>query len=584
MFKRILASKKLTIVQRLRVSFLISIAIPIAVTTLAFSLYIKSSNNFNYQTVSKLLTNSSVNLSGKTASVEMIADSVLGDSSIQNELSILKDQINPSETDGYSILKNRLDSYLHNDPTGDIDSIRLITNQYDVTQSSLYSTDLPESIRTDLLKRADQADGRIIWVTDFSPEKGIFLVRKIRRISHLKLDTLGYLIISISPTKLLDSTIDKSNFPQAFFAILNHDKTIVKSESFPSSLDEINLDSNDPFQIKKINRQRYFIAHTPIQALNWTFCCAIDYNVLYQNILLFRNVALGSMGFSILSAFLLLKLTTAPISASFISLIKKINAFGHGNDLTVPDLASHKNQYDDEIGLINKNFDKMTLRIQTLVKEKYEMELRAKDAQLKILENQINPHFLFNTLESIHWRSESLGDDIISNITASLGDLLRISLSSDNIHSSIAQELQLVSNYIRIQQYRYDDLTFQVNVPDEYMNVYIPKFTLQPLVENAIRYSLDDDSDQCHIAINITRQSENLEVLLQNSGSQFPDHLIPNLENGLQKSHGFGIGILNVKKHLELEYGDDFQIQTFNQDQLACVLIVIPMERKTEQC
>ncbi len=150
MFKRILASKKLTIVQRLRVSFLISIAIPIAVTTLAFFLYIKSSNNFNYQTVSKLLTNSSVNLSGKTASVEMIADSVLGDSSIQNELSILKDQLNPSETDGYSILKNRLDSYLHNDPTGDIDSIRLITNQYDVTQSSLYSTDLPESIRTDL--------------------------------------------------------------------------------------------------------------------------------------------------------------------------------------------------------------------------------------------------------------------------------------------------------------------------------------------------------------------------------------------------------------------------------------------------
>ena len=65
MFKRILASKKLTIVQRLRVSFLISIAIPIAVTTLAFFLYIKSSNNFNYQTVSKLLTNSSVNLSGK---------------------------------------------------------------------------------------------------------------------------------------------------------------------------------------------------------------------------------------------------------------------------------------------------------------------------------------------------------------------------------------------------------------------------------------------------------------------------------------------------------------------------------------
>ena len=123
---------------------------------------------------------------------------------------------------------------------------------------------------------------------------------------------------------------------------------------------------------------------------------------------------------------------------------------------------------------------------------------------------QINPHFLYNTLQSINWRAKMLKDGEISSMTEALGKLLRITLSSRNKDSNLGQELDLVGYYMTIQQIRYEDaLSFEVNVPEELRQVYLPKFTLQPLAENAIR-SFTGTVDSKNSAPKITSDVESL--------------------------------------------------------------------------
>ena len=196
---------------------------------------------------------------------------------------------------------------------------------------------------------------------------------------------------------------------------------------------------------------------------------------------------------------------------------------------------------------------------------------------------QINPHFLYNTLQSINWRAKMLKDGEISSMTEALGKLLRITLSSRNKDSNLGQELDLVGYYMTIQQIRYEDaLSFEVNVPEELRQVYLPKFTLQPLAENAIRYTVEADSDDCLIRISAVVTEYWVEITLANTGSSFDPDLLEKLRTGEITPHGFGIGILNVYQRLNLTFGQRFRLKFYNEDGFAVVKISVPHTTKEE--
>ena len=268
----------------------------------------------------------------------------------------------------------------------------------------------------------------------------------------------------------------------------------------------------------------------------------------------------------------------------FDRLTANMKSFGEGN-YQVPEAP--RKYREDEIGLLYKTFDSMVEKIQALIRENYINELLKKEAQLKAMESQMDPHFLYNTLESINWRAKMIHSQEISQITTALGSLLRLSLGKNSEDFTLEQEMQIVNNYVTIQKIRYQKrLDFSAEVPPELLPLSIPKFTIQPLLENAVRYGLEESSETCYISISCREILGLLIIRITNTGSSFEENFMEKLQSGRIQPHGFGIGLMNIHRRLQLTYGEAYGLLLYNIEdeetfeECAVVEIRIPCTKK----
>ena len=179
--------------------------------------------------------------------------------------------------------------------------------------------------------------------------------------------------------------------------------------------------------------------------------------------------------------------------------------------------------------------------------------------ELQLLQEQINPHFLYNTLESINWRAKAAGNREISLMTESLGAFLRAALSNKKSLVTLSYELNLIQCYITIQQIRFEErLDYRTQIPEHVKDALIPPLTLQPLVENSIHYALEEIMETCYITIMAEAIPEDacdstprLRILVKNSGSAFD-------------------------KRIKLLFGDAYGLSLYNEEDCAVAAIIIP--------
>lgn len=224
----------------------------------------------------------------------------------------------------------------------------------------------------------------------------------------------------------------------------------------------------------------------------------------------------------------------------------------------------------------------MAGRIQYLVQNNYVNQILSRDAKLKALESQINPHFLYNTLETINWRAKALKDQQISSMVESLGTLLRATLSSKKPLVTLDYEIGLAGSYMTIQKIRFEDrLLFHVECPEELGKALILPLTIQPLLENAIRYGMEEMMDTCEISIRTMKEGGLLIVEVSNEGSVFEDGLLEKLQDGTKNAHGFGIGLVNIHQRIQMLFGEAYGLSFKNENEKAIAIITIPY--KTEE-
>ncbi|NRG34939.1 sensor histidine kinase, partial [Niallia circulans] len=175
------------------------------------------------------------------------------------------------------------------------------------------------------------------------------------------------------------------------------------------------------------------------------------------------------------------------------------------------------------------------------------------------LQAQINPHFLYNTLESINWQAKMNRQTDISSMVESLGYLLRNAISAKNDAVLLEEEIFIVDHYIRIQKYRYGDrLTFHKMIPPETKNCYIPKLMIQPLVENAIHYALEQMIEPCKITVRAVLRENNLHITVEDNGPGMEEELLARVRKQEVKTRGTGIGLYNIDSRIKLLYGEEF--------------------------
>ena len=214
----------------------------------------------------------------------------------------------------------------------------------------------------------------------------------------------------------------------------------------------------------------------------------------------------------------------------------------------------------DELDEIADSVNQMGEQIHTLIEESYKKELDRKISELNLLQEQINPHFLYNALSSISVLAMGNGDKVASRAILYLSDFYRITLSKGKQDITIREELNLLESYLKIQRMRFDDsIEVEYELDESLLDVHVVKLTLQPIVENAIHHGRDDDSEVFHILIRLFEEQEKTVFEVIDDGCGMDPEKLMELQNSMNHSEG-GYGLRNVNIRIKLQYGPQYGV------------------------
>ncbi|XEC93543.1 sensor histidine kinase [Paenibacillus tarimensis] len=408
--------------------------------------------------------------------------------------------------------------------------------------------------------------GGITYIFPDYKDTALIAGREIRSINGLNLDYLGNVAIRINVDQLFRDFTNGVFNKDAHFAIMDGNRVVYSlNDSLPLEDVAVGLTGKRGFQIVTIADKKFFMTYVPSSYTSWNYVNLIPYNDIFKDIesakrtvffvygLLYLLVILFALGFS--------RGITGPIER-LNSKMKRVQ-LGHFDYVEEP---GDRELSKDEAGQLHRNFRIMVQRIEELINENYIKQLAIKDTEFKALQAQINPHFLYNTLESINWSAKIAGQSQISLMVESLGFLLRSSISNKEPLITIKEELEIIGHYFTIQKIRFEErLEFEQSIPQELQHFLIPKLSLQPLVENAINYGLEQMTGTCRIAINAMIQGHFLYVTVSDNGPGIDAAMLEKLRSGEVKPKGTGIGLRNIDERIKLLFNDDYGIELVSQ-------------------
>lgn len=559
-----------------------------------FSLHLcnKAYNELLYKAVAENLTHSAYTISDSLNSIVNISSSIIAAPEIQTSLSnITRMNDRVAWTNANRIINNSLQTY-YSSVRGNGASFMMIQNKYfNNSTYTVWRNKLSEKRFLAAIDAAASKKGAAAWIPADPDSNALLISREIREIDHLSLAPLGTLIVYVDLNNIIEKATAATNqYSDSRYVLCSGKQRIYMPEGFPEPLaDKLISSSSQKYQILKLKGHTYFSVHNTIP----------DYNMDYYGLVPYDEV-MGTLKTTLLSSFLSLfagvcfiivisNILIRSILRHFQILLQKMDQFSQDEAALLS--TKYDSEYahrKDEIGRLHQGFERMTKRIQNLVNTNYVNELLAREAQIKALESQINPHFLYNTLESINWRAKAVNNREISLMTESLGSLLRATLSNKKSLVTLSYELNLIQSYITIQQIRFEErLDYRAEIPDELKDALLPPLTLQPLVENAIHYALEEITETCYITVLAAIQDETgengescIRISVANSGSSFDDNLLELLKQNKKQPSRSGIGLLNIDKRIKLLFGEHYGLSLSNQEDCAVASVTIPYRKE----
>lgn len=288
-------------------------------------------------------------------------------------------------------------------------------------------------------------------------------------------------------------------------------------------------------------------------------------------ILLFTTIGVGILVTRLLTGYI-----TKPIKilTDHIRKISETNNFSPDPDIE---------KSSDEIGEIGKAVNHMTDHIQVLLKRQAQIYEQKQNVEISLLQSQINPHFLYNTLDSIRWMAVIQGSKNIEQTTSALERLLRNMAKGVGDKITLKEELKLVGDYVHIQQVRYvESFDFICQVPESLMDCRIIKFTLQPIVENAILHGIEPMKQFGEIEISAREEEGDLYIVIEDNGVGMTQKELEQLRSSLSNTNKnalSGIGVSNVDARLKLNYGGSYGLSyESSPGEFTRVTVQIPKE------
>ena len=245
-------------------------------------------------------------------------------------------------------------------------------------------------------------------------------------------------------------------------------------------------------------------------------------------------------------------------------------------DITKMDFESYHSE--DEIGQLEHDFELMIREINTLINENYLKQLTIKDAKYRALQSQVNPHFLYNTLTSINALAKISKQEKISTMVEALSNLFRFSVNNDKPLIKLSDEIKILENYMAIQKIRYQSrLNYTLNIEQDYWDYLIPPFTLQPLVENSIKYGISEKRTNGFIKISCFEKNDTLFIHVADNGPGMNPNYLDNIDASSNTSNHIGIGLRNINARIKLMFGEAYGLAIkSSQGQGTTIIISLP--------
>ncbi|MCT2537037.1 sensor histidine kinase [Aquibacillus koreensis] len=412
-------------------------------------------------------------------------------------------------------------------------------------------------IHPQTLEKAKELKGSLLWIGEDDRDPNFFLA--IRRVSLMDQAYIngGYLLVRVNETNFQLSNESQDIVNEYTILVDHNNKPIVTNynrdirEVLSHKTGTLEIDGNDYMLIKQKS-----------QLTGWTLVILTPVSTLTQGISVLRTgiIVSGLIGIVIflVSSFFLSTLITNPI----VKLTKTMRKASEGVLTSNPDIAS-----TNEINELNNTYNQLVEETNHLIKMVYEKELTRSRTELKALQAQINPHFLFNTLDALYWSLEDKEEEELAEHVLAMSELFRYTIThiSKSEWVSISEELEHIERYMQIMKMRFGErLTWSKAVSVQWEDVKIPKLLIQPLVENAILHGAGNTSHPCHVSVNVMKsiQEGMITIKVTDNGPGMKPEKIKSIylslqEGGVTSIKGKGIAISNVQKRLHLYYQNE---------------------------
>jgi len=426
------------------------------------------------------------------------------------------------------------------------------------------------------ITQSNLAQGKLVW-TNYSERYGnsIVTIRNIRLMNQ-SFQHVGYLVVHVDPSLFdLSSVADMEQSENQDFLWLTDQlgNVIYTNANVDVSLPE----ATGEMDVVVINERNYFNVKRSISIADWELSILTPVTKATEGLALLRSTIIISLIVSSILFLILSFFIADRISRPILKLIRAMRgARLGGGGLKHIDETSHS----IEINELNNTYNQMVDSLQALIQVVYEKEILQSQTELKALQAQINPHFLFNTLEAFYWELEEKGQSELAEVIVAMSGVFRYVITKQDSDQwvTIGDELEHAERYLLIMKMRLmDRFEWEIHCTEEHKHVPIPKLTIQPIIENAIEHGIERSLHRGKLIITVVSVSpQQLAVTVMDNGPGFTSEQLHKITHEL--AHGslqvgdvrgkhLGVGLRNTHQRLKLSFGEDTDGLTIKSSQ-----------------
>lgn len=564
--------RRLSIKNRLLAAFIVTSLLPVVFVSVYSNMKYETSVTNKISAYSmQILDELSQNATRELEQYETLSENIIINHLIQNGLPKF-DAMSDYE-------KNQLQTQIGDDLGQQIFQLGNISNVMILTNSGESFFDLgfelyPAKQIQSMLEETKKSFGNAYW-TYLRSGRGTNTIALSRRIyAEDKLNKqLGYLIIFIDE-KVFSRNIYKfvnlgagssiyiSDAGGMVISSLTDDipkgNPFAEKEIFSPIDNQFHLEQKLTAFHAEVNNHPFLVASSYIRSANWFFVGMIPQKFILSELSdMRRNIVLICLVVLLLSGMIStwIYFTISNPMRSLLLYAKQIR-MGRLEATTLT-----RSDYPDEMDKLTETIDGMVEQLKHLIGQVQSEQQAKRDAELKMLQAQINPHFLFNTLNSLKWSAMLGGNESVTSGIESLSELLRSTIMMKDEFITLHTEIANLLHYATIQRIRYgDSFVLHTEVDEELSGFLVPKFILQPIVENSILHGVGDGDRRVGIWVKATRQNHVLTISIADNGKGFDmNHVKAKRESHSKLS---GLGMANVDERIKLHFGDAFGLVT----------------------